>query len=261
MFADASEDIICAVAYLRSKPKEYSADLAFVIGKCSVALMRYLSIPRLGLKAAVMAVKLKEQIGKEQESKIPGCKFWADSTTVLQWIHSSHRKQVVFVAIRVAEILDTTNVSQWNHGSGINNSADIGTPAINVAESKRGELLTGPSWLKKWNKKWPEFVNLTFASDEQIDQTVFSAKIEEKKPIFRWERISSFNRLVNTKAYVERGFKKHKTATKTISVEEREDVQARFFRLEHQEQCAEEMKYLRAEIEIQKTAKFSSFHQ
>ena len=39
---DASEDTMCAVAYLRSQPKEYSADLAFVIGKCSVAPMRHL---------------------------------------------------------------------------------------------------------------------------------------------------------------------------------------------------------------------------
>ena len=31
VFADASEDTMCAVAYLRSKPKEYSADLSFVI--------------------------------------------------------------------------------------------------------------------------------------------------------------------------------------------------------------------------------------
>ena len=36
VFADASEDTMCAVAYLRSKPKEYSANLAFVIGKCRV---------------------------------------------------------------------------------------------------------------------------------------------------------------------------------------------------------------------------------
>ena len=45
LFADASEDTMCAVAYLRSQPKEYSADLAFVIGKCRVAPMRHLSIP------------------------------------------------------------------------------------------------------------------------------------------------------------------------------------------------------------------------
>ena len=130
--ADASADTMCTVAYLRSKPKEYSADLAFVIGKCRVAPMRHLSIPRLKLQAAVMAVRLKEQIVKEHESKIHNCNFWTDSTTVLQWIHS-------FVANRVAEILDTTNVSHWNHVSGINNPADIGTRAINVDELKRSE--------------------------------------------------------------------------------------------------------------------------
>ena len=214
VFADASEDTMCAVAYLRSKPKEYSADLAFVIGKCRVAPMRHLSIPGLELQAAVMAVRLKEQIVKEHESKIQSCNFWTDSTTVLQWIHSSHRKQQVFVANRVAEILDTTNVSQWNHVSGINNPADIGTRAINVDKLKRSEWLTGPAWLKERENEWPEQVNLTFASDEQNDEMVFSAKVEEKKPMIQWERFSSFNRLVNTMAYVQRVFKKHKPAKK-----------------------------------------------
>ena len=46
VFADASEEKMCAVAYLRSQPKEYSADLAFFIRKCRVAPMRHLSIPR-----------------------------------------------------------------------------------------------------------------------------------------------------------------------------------------------------------------------
>ena len=193
VFADASEDTMCAVAYLRSKPKEYSADLAFVIGKCRVALMLHLCIPRLELQAAVMAVRLKEQIVKEHEMKIHSCNFWTDSTTVLQWIHSSHRKQQVFVANIVAEILDTTNVSQWNHVSGINNPADIGTRAINVDELKRSEWLTGPAWLKQRENEWPEQVNLTFASDEQNDQMVFSAKVEEKKLMIQWERFSNFN--------------------------------------------------------------------
>ena len=60
VFADASEDTMCAVAYLRSQPKEYSADLAFVIGKCRVAPMRHLSITRLELQAAVKAVRLNK---------------------------------------------------------------------------------------------------------------------------------------------------------------------------------------------------------
>ena len=214
MFADAYEDTMCAVAYLRSKLKEYSADSAFVIGKCRVAPMRHLSIPRLELQAASVAVRLKEQIVKEHETKIHNCNFWSDSTTVLQWIHSSHRKQQVFVANRVAEILDTTNVSQWNPLSGINNPADIGARAINVDELKRSEWLTGPAWFKQPESEWPEQVNITFASDEQM---VFSAKVEEKKPMIQWERFSNFNRLVNAMTYVQRVFRKHKPATKTLS--------------------------------------------
>ena len=134
VFADASEDTMCAVAYLRSPAKEYSADLAFVIRKCKVAPMSHLSIQRLELQAAVMAVRLKELIVKEHEMKLNICSFWSDSTSVLQWIHSFNRKQQVFVANRLAEILDTTDVSRCKHVSGINNPADIGTRATNIEE-------------------------------------------------------------------------------------------------------------------------------
>ena len=78
VFDDASEDTMCAVAYLGSQPKEYSADLAFVIGKYRVAPMRHFSIRRLELQAAVMAVGLKKQIVKEHEIKINSCSFWSD---------------------------------------------------------------------------------------------------------------------------------------------------------------------------------------
>ena len=261
VFADASEDTMCAVAYLRSKLKEYSADLAFVIGKCRVAPMRHLSIPRLELQAALMAVRLKEHIVKEHETKIHICNFWSDSTTVLQWIHSSHRKQQVFVANRVPEILDTTNVSQWKHVSGINNPADIGTRAFSVEELKKSEWLTGPAWLKQPENEWPEQVNLVFAADEEnIPMSAFQTQPkEEQKPMIQWERFSNFNRLINTMAYVQRVFIKHKPATKTLSVEEREGAQASIFRLLQQEQFAEEIKYLKAEKETLKNSKILQF--
>ena len=80
-----------------------------------------MSIPRLELQAAVMAVRLKDQIVKEVEIKVNSCTFWSDSTTVIQWINSSHRKLQVCLANRVAEILDTTCVSmeacQWSEQS------------------------------------------------------------------------------------------------------------------------------------------------
>ena len=60
-------------------------------------------------------------------------------------------------------------------------------------------------------------------------------------------------------AYVKRLFKKHKLATETLSVEEREGAQASIFRLLQQEQFAEEMKSLRAEKEIPINSKILQF--
>ena len=84
------------MAYLKSQPKEFPADLAFVNGKCKVVPMRHLSLPRLDLHAVVMAPRFKEQIVKEHEMKLRCRSFWADSLTVLQWINSFHRKNQVF---------------------------------------------------------------------------------------------------------------------------------------------------------------------
>ena len=156
--------------------------------------MSHILIPRPELQAAVKAVRLKEQIVKEHEMKINSCSFWSDSTTVLQWIQSSHRKHQVFVANRVAEILDTNDVSQWKHVSIINNPADIGTRAINIEELKRSEWLTGPAWLKQPENEWPKQVNLIFASDEEnIPSSVFMIQAEEKKAVIQWERFGNFN--------------------------------------------------------------------
>ena len=109
----------------------------------------------------------------------------------------------MFVANRVAEILDTTDVSQWKHVSGINNPADIGTRAINIEELKRSEWLTGPAWSKRPESEWSEQVNLIFASDEEnIPSSVFMIQAEEKIAVIQWERFSNFNRLLNKVAYV-----------------------------------------------------------
>ena len=66
-------------------------------------------------------------------------------------------------------------------------------------------------------------------------------------------------RLVKTMADVQRVFSKHKPATKTLSVEEREGAQASIFRILQQEQFAEEMKSLKTEKEILNNSKIFQF--
>ena len=91
------------------------------------------------------------------------------------------------MANRVAEILDTTDVSQWKHVSGINNPADIGTRAIKIEEFERIEWLTRPVWLKRPKIEWPEQVNLIFASDEEnTPSSIFMIQAEEKEAVIQW---------------------------------------------------------------------------
>ena len=234
LFADASEHTMCAVAYLRANAKEQSAEVSFVIGKCRVAPMRHMSIPRLELQAAVMAVRLKEQIVKELEQPVHSFAYWSDSSTVIQWINSSHRKQQVFVANRVAEILDTTDVSQWKHVSGINNPADIGTRFITMEDLRQSEWLTGPAWLKESADNWPKEIPLIFAADDDnVHPSAFPATAKEVQALIKWMRFSNFNRLVNAVAYVKRAISKAKPTGKMLQTDEREIAKMKVFRLIH----------------------------
>ena len=82
---------------------------------------------------------------------------------------------------------------------------------------------------------------------------------EEKKAVIQWERLSNFNRLVNTVSYVQRALSKYKTATLLVSIEEREKAKAIIFKLLQQEQFGEETKSLKAEKKIPKSSKILQF--
>ena len=75
VFADASEDKMYAVAYLRLQLKQFAADLVFVIRKHRVEPIRHLSIPRLELQVAVMALRLKEHIVNNHQNKVKQLQF------------------------------------------------------------------------------------------------------------------------------------------------------------------------------------------
>ena len=59
IFTDASEEAMCIVAYLLEIA---TLKLTYVIGKCCVAPIRHMTIPKLELQAAVSGVYLRKQI-------------------------------------------------------------------------------------------------------------------------------------------------------------------------------------------------------
>ena len=144
-FTDASEEAMCIVAYLQDIA---TLKLTYVVGKCRVAPIRHMTIPKLELQAAVYGVQLRKQILKKHDVRIDKIYHWTDSSTVLQWLQAAYKKQQVFVANRAAEILENSSMDQWRHVKGVENPADIGTRGMSIEGLKQSVRLNGPAWLQ-----------------------------------------------------------------------------------------------------------------
>ena len=86
IFADTSSQGYSAVAYVRSQNMDNSFNLSFLLGKTRVAPLKSLSIPRLELIAAVLAISLSIVIKRETIFANCPFKFWSDSEAVLGYI-------------------------------------------------------------------------------------------------------------------------------------------------------------------------------
>ena len=148
VFCDASEHGFGAAVYLRTS-NDCESEVHLVAAKTRVAPMKFLTIPRLELQGAVVAVRLADSVCKELSLPLPAVVFWTDSTTVLQWIHSRRYRFQTFVANRVSEILESTRCDQWRHVQGSLNPADDCSRGLPVAGlSSQHQWFTGPEFLR-----------------------------------------------------------------------------------------------------------------
>ena len=134
VFEDSSLDVFSAVVFLRARVDSNEGtetQLAFVFEKARVAPMKALTIPKLELQAALLAARLKDEIQQALRVPVERTFMWTDSSTVLQWLHSINKKPL-FVANRVAEILELTTVDEWNHVPTVDNPADAGTRGLSA---------------------------------------------------------------------------------------------------------------------------------
>ena len=121
---------MCAVAYLKKEYTDSTCSINFIMGKAKVASIWQQSIPKLELAAAVLVVRVAYFINKQLDVTISKTTFWSDSATTLQWIYNSKERHKIYVANRVAEILETTLPSDWRHVPGVLKPADNGTRGL-----------------------------------------------------------------------------------------------------------------------------------
>lgn len=82
------------------------------MSKTRLAPIKTLTIPRLELQVAVLAVRLKSKILEEIDFEVDDVYLWSDSEIVLHYIRDSHRRFSVYLSHRVAEIIFTSDLCQ-----------------------------------------------------------------------------------------------------------------------------------------------------
>ncbi|XP_051162206.1 uncharacterized protein LOC127282148 [Leptopilina boulardi] len=156
IFSDASDKAYSAVAYLRGIFRDGSINVSFIAGKARVAPLKSLSIPRMELQGALIASRLGKTIIEELEITITRRVYWTDSLTVLGLIQADPRKYEVFVAHRLGEIDEITDIAEWNWTPSKLNPADCATKNVGNIQVLTNRWLQGPKFLCSPESMWPK---------------------------------------------------------------------------------------------------------
>lgn len=203
IFVDASEKAFSAVAYLRVEDDK-GVDCVLVGSKARVTPLKYLSIPRQELQAGVLGTRLLSSLDNAQTFKIHRRQIWTDSLTLLSWICSDSRKYHQFVAHRIGEILETTNLQDWRWIPSHHNVADEATkwtkpPSMN----NTSRWFSGPEFLKLPRSDWPG--KECFEPDTLEEMKIHYAHSSLIVPILiNPHNISNWRIMLRTMAYARR---------------------------------------------------------
>ncbi|XP_042228804.1 uncharacterized protein LOC121870898 [Homarus americanus] len=206
-FCNASQAAYGAVTYLRLVDSGGSIQCSFVYGWAKLAPLKQLTIPRLELCAAVLAVNADRTIRREMTMTIHESYFWMDSMLVLQYISNSSRRFQTFVANRIAVIQELSRTDQWRHDGTSLNPADDATRGLPVLDLVAGSRwIRGPDFLLSVEERWPKGKELPAVLNDLLEvkrevhqRSVVALAVSEQSKwslAKLWLRYSSWYRLV-----------------------------------------------------------------
>ena len=154
ILCDASEVGYGAAAYVRVQSSDNKVYCNLLFAKARVAPLKAVTIPRLELVAAVLAIRLYEIIRRNTTVKFKSVYFWTDSMTVLYYIRDTSTRFSTFVANRLATIHHYSDPKQWYHVPTRDNTADLASRGTLKLEQLQ-RWLEGPRFLSKEEHQWP----------------------------------------------------------------------------------------------------------
>lgn len=188
-FSDASQVGYGQCSYLRLIDRQNRIHCCLVMAKSRVTPVKPITIPRLELTAAVVAVKVSAMLKKELDYEHLQEVFWTDSKVVLGYINNETKRFHTFVANRVQQIKDHTSASQWKYIDSNINPADHASRGLNVQDLIDCECWwNGPSFLWKPTEDdtpkldWEDILE----NDPEVRvKSVYATHIEENAPILK----------------------------------------------------------------------------
>eukprot|EP00794_Sanderia_malayensis_P002302 gene2302-2651_t len=230
-FSDASESGYGQVSYLRFLNEDGMIHCSMVMGKSTVAPLKYISMPRLELTAAVLSVKVSTMIRTELEYTIHKEVFWSDSQVVLSYIRNTEKRFKTFIANRIQYINDHTKPKQWCYIPSQMNLADCSSRGFSKKtnakhDSQVQQWFNGPAFLWQATSQWPrrEMNEKISEDDPELKTEVHNFKIamEEGNILESLEaRISEWEKMKRVMVHVLKFVKKIRlTSGETTTVKE-----------------------------------------
>ena len=209
-FCDASQLAYGVATYLRTVDAERRISCELFLAKCRLAPLKTVTIPRLELCAATLAVKIDQLVRKAIDFTPHTSWFWTDSMIVLAYINNVDKRFKTFVANRIAAIHDGSSLSQWRHIRSELNSADDVSRGLSVDELIRSQRwFCGPSFLTEGDSQvWPntpaetcDLSVMEIRPDVNACTTVSDVSVESVMNRL-FQRYSSFFRLKKAVAWI-----------------------------------------------------------
>ncbi|XP_071094897.1 uncharacterized protein [Haliotis cracherodii] len=147
------------------------------MGKSRVAPLKRVTIPRMELRAATIAMKLGKMIRDELEYIVTETFYWTGSWSVLGYIANDTNRLLTFVANRVQIIREASDKNQWNYINTKSNPADAASRGMKINKFLQDDIwFKGPHFLRNPESEWQVNSNekelILPADDPEVKKTV-----------------------------------------------------------------------------------------